>query len=287
MTGTASRMFVLQYGAERVPKSLSLKGGPPDLGWEPLPGVVVETSDGWVLFDTGMARDALDSEETQEIYRAGAVSGGVDPSARTWALYPIPSDPDRWNWGLPGEPLVTALAQVGLAPGDLHVAVVSHLHLDHSGGIPVLAEADVTVAIHRDELAFARSGRARFEEGFRQADWSAPDTAWLLLDGDTELAPGVQVLSTPGHTPGHCSLRVDLPQTGTWIFAADAADLAQNFLDRVPCGSWAGGRPEDERAATSSFERLLAEAAGADARLVPGHDQLVLNAVRHPPGGHR
>lgn len=55
------------------------------------------------------------------------------------------------------------------------------------------------------------------------------------------------VLPTPGHTPGHVLLQVELP--GTWVFTADPTDLAQNLLD--------------------------------------GHDQVVLNAMRHPPGGHR
>ena len=126
-----------------------------------------------------------------------------------------------------------------------------------------------------------------FEEGFHAPDWSDPRTRWEALDGDADVAPGVTVLSTPGHTPGHVSLRVELPDTGTWIFAADAADLGQNLLDRVPCGYCAGGSVEDEDAASSSLQRLLAEAADADARLIPGHDQLVLNAARHPPAGHR
>ncbi|WP_131722584.1 N-acyl homoserine lactonase family protein [Mycolicibacterium chlorophenolicum] len=287
MAVQASRMFLLQYGAERVPRSLSLRDGPSDLGWEPLYGVLVDTDDGWVLFDTGMGREALDADETQDSYRAAAVDAGADPDRPTWSLHPTPPDPTRWNWGLAGDPLVEALAAVGLAVGDLYLAVISHLHLDHSGGIPLLAEAGVPVAIHRAELEFARSGRATFEEGFRAPDWSDPRTRWEVLDGDAEVAPGVTVVSTPGHTPGHVSLRIELPQTGTWIFAADAADLGQNLLDRVPCGYCAGGAVEDEAAASSSLERLLADAADADARLIPGHDQLVFNAVRHPPSGHR
>lgn len=280
-------MFLLQYGAERVPRSLSLRGGTSDLGWEPLYGVLVDTGEGWVLFDTGMGRDALDADETQDSYRAAAVDAGADPDRPTWSLHPEPPDPARWNWGLDGDPLVSALAGVGLAVGDLSLAVISHLHLDHSGGIPLLAEAGVPVAIHRAELEFARSGKALFEEGFRAEDWSDPRTRWQALDGDTDVAPGVTVLPTPGHTPGHVSLRVELPDTGTWVFAADAADLGQNLLDRVPCGYCAGGSAADEEAASASLQRLLADAADHDARLIPGHDQLVLNAIRHPPGGHR
>lgn len=283
---TATRMFLLQLGAERVPRSLSLRGGPPDLGWEPLYAVLVDTTQGWVLFDTGMAREALDAAETQQIYRDAAMAVGNDPDRPTRSLHPAPPDHRRWTWGLPGEPLVTALAGVGLRPEDLCLAVVSHLHLDHSGGLPVLAAAGVPVLIQQAELDFVATGRAAFADGFRSADWTVPGLRWVPLRGDEEVAPGVRVLSTPGHTPGHSSLRVDLPSTGTWLFAADAADLGQNLLDGVPCGSCAGGTEADERAAARSVDRLVREAADADARLVPGHDQLVLNAVRHPPGGH-
>ena len=287
MSGHAIRMFILQYGAERVSKSLSLRGGPAELGWEPLPGVLVETAEGWVLFDTGMSRAHHDDPDVQALYRDGAVAEGHDPDEPTPTLHPGPPDPHAWTWGLPGDPLVSALAGVGLTPADVGQAVVSHLHLDHSGGIRTLTEAGVPVAIHADELGFARTGEARFEEGFVAADWSDARTRWRPLDGDTEVAPGVTVLATPGHTPGHSSLQVDLPDSGRWLFAADAADLAQNFLDQVPCGYAAGGTAADERRADESFARLVALARDSDARLVPGHDQIVLNAVRHPRGGHR
>ncbi len=52
-------------------------------------------------------------------------------------------DPGRWTWGRGEDPLGTALAEVGLAVGDLRLAVVSHLHGDHAGGIGTLARAGV------------------------------------------------------------------------------------------------------------------------------------------------
>ena len=190
MTVQALRMFLLQYGAERVPRSLSLRDGPSFLGWEPLFGVLVETTAGWVLFDTGMGREALDAEETQRSYAAAAIDAGRDPFKQTWALYPTPPDPARWNWGLPGDPLVAALQTVGLTIRDLSLVVISHLHLDHSGGIPLLAEAGVPVAVQRAEMDFAHSGLAVFAEGFRASDWSHQRTRWGLLDGDTDVAGG-------------------------------------------------------------------------------------------------
>lgn len=281
----AERLFVLQFGAERVSKALSLVGGDPDHHyWEPLSGVVVETSAGWVLFDTGMSRANHDSAEVEQVYRGDLPPGPLPGPA--WHLPPAPPT-DRCTWGLPGDPLVAALAGVGLRAADLALAVVSHFHWDHSGGIATLAEAGVPVLVHADELAWGRSGRAQPAAGFDAADWTAPGVRWQTVDSETEVAPGVVVLPTPGHTPGHVSLQVGLPGTGTWIFPADATDLAQNLLDDVPCGSCAGGTQADEQQARDSLALLLARTRATDARLVPGHDQVVLSAVRHPPGGHR
>lgn len=282
---TADRLFFIQYGAERVSKTLSLAGGRHHLYWEPLFGALVETSEGWVLLDTGMSRSAHESPVNTAAYR----DGGADaPNLDTpWHLYPAPPSPELWNWGKGGDPLVAALAEVGLALADIALAAVSHMHVDHSGGIPTLARAGVPIAIQRRELDFVRSGAVGLADGFHEADWSEPGTRWRILDGDETLAPGVHAVSTPGHTPGHMSFRVELADTGTWLMAGDAADLGQNFLDRVPCGSYAGGTPSDEANASASFDRLLELAGDTTAHLIPGHDQVILNAVRHPTKGHQ
>jgi glyoxylase-like metal-dependent hydrolase (beta-lactamase superfamily II) len=298
-------MHLVQFGAERIAKGLSLAGSGGPLYWEPFVGVVVETEVGWVLLDTGMGRPALDDPRNADAYAAAAAAYGQAPDGDqpdgdqpdgdlagerpdgTWHLHPEPPAGARWTWGWPGDPLEAGLAEVGLHPRDLVLAAVSHLHLDHSGGIPTLAASGVPVAVQRAELEFARSGLPGLGDGYHAPDWSDPRTRWELLDGDAELAPGVLALSTPGHTPGHMSYAVDLPETGRWIFAADAADLAQNLYDRTPPGTCAGGTPADEQAARESLERLLAEARTRRARLVPGHDQVVLNAVRAPADGHR
>jgi glyoxylase-like metal-dependent hydrolase (beta-lactamase superfamily II) len=160
---------------------------------------------------------------------------------------------------------------------------VSHLHCDHTGGLPLLAGAGVPVAVHRDELEFARS-RASLADGYYGPDIDS-GVDWRPFTGDLELADGVWALETPGHTPGHVSFRVDLEQTGTWLFAVDAADLAENLNERVPPGFSAS--PEDAARAAASLERLLELASELDARLVPGHDGAFWRAVRHPAGGHR
>jgi N-acyl homoserine lactone hydrolase len=281
----AIRLYLLQFGAEYVPKAVSLPDGGARLSWEPIVGMLVETTAGWILLETGMGRRALDDPRAQHGYAAAAQAAGVDMKSvpRRTVLPPLAPEERTWTWGLPGEPMVSALAEHGLEPADLALAAVSHLHLDHSGGLGALALAGVPVAIQRAELEFIRSPAATSDEGFYSADWKGHDINWQVLDGDGTVAPGVYVIFTPGHTPGHMSYRIELEHTGTWLFAVDAADLGENIHDEEPPGSCSGGFDQ----ARQSLARLTSEARARVARLVPGHDQLVWNAARHPAGGHR
>jgi N-acyl homoserine lactone hydrolase len=255
-------MYLLQYGAEPVPKSISVHGAGDTLLWEPIIGVAVESDVGWLLLESGIGRRVLEDLASLAI------------------LYPNGPSP----WGLAGDPMVTALDAVGLSVGDIALAAVSHLHVDHSGGLARLAEAEVPIVVHRDELQYARE-HGRLEDGYYEPDYGEVDGGWRELDGDTELASGVWALATPGHAPGHMSYRVDLESSGTWLFAVDAADLSQNLTDRTRPGQTVD--PTDAPRAEASLRRLVAEADRLKARLVPGHDQYFWDAVRHPAGGHR
>jgi N-acyl homoserine lactone hydrolase len=258
---TAKRMFLLQFGEECVPKSVSVLGADPGPRWEPVIGIAVETSIGWVVLDTGFSRQMLDDEPSWH-----AVYNGNKPRA------------------LDGEPFEAALAKVGIQLGDVVLAAVSHLHIDHSGGLPLLAKLKVPVVVQRIEHDFAMN-EATLSHAYYRSDYANVGIDWRIIEGDGEIAPGISCLFTPGHTPGHMSYRVDLPETGTWLFAMDAADLAQNLFDPVAIGSCA--RMEDEVHALPSVLRLLSEAEKLDARLVPCHDPIVWKAVGNPRGGHR
>lgn len=261
-TPLARRMFLLQYGAEPSPKWISVRGADEHILWMPIIGIAVETDAGWVLLETGMGRALLEDTPARQI------------------VYASREQP----WAVGEDPLVAALESVGLRPEDFVLAAVSHLHVDHAGGIRTLTQAGVPVAVQGAELVFARE-RSTLEAAYYPTDYSDPDIRWRELEGDAELAPGVQALFTPGHTPGHMSYRVDLPETGTWLFAVDAACLGENIYERVP-GGWTAD-PADETRIENSLDRILKEAKDLEARLVPGHDQAFWNAVGHPPGGHR
>jgi glyoxylase-like metal-dependent hydrolase (beta-lactamase superfamily II) len=126
----------------------------------------------------------------------------------------------------------------------------------------------VSVAVQRAELDYGLRARHLEPErhGIYRVDFDDPTIDWWILDGDTELLPGLRAVSTPGHTPGHQSFLVD---DAGLAFAFDAADLLENIAREIPPGTLVMGGQEE---ALSSLRRLKRLAAQAGLELVPGHD---------------
>jgi glyoxylase-like metal-dependent hydrolase (beta-lactamase superfamily II) len=94
-----------------------------------------------------------------------------------------------------------ALASVHLEIGDIAAVVLSHLHFDHCGQQQLF---EVPVSFKRPSTA-KLSG-----PGTRSPEWAVVPLGRLrLVDGDHEIAEGVHLVATPGHTPGHQSVVVE------------------------------------------------------------------------------
>ena len=123
------------------------------------------------------------------------VDAGIGPAgalAADWA--PVPGR-------LPAE-----LAAAGIDPADVETIVLTHLHDDHIGwAVPAVTPfPDARVVAQRADVeAFA--DRPQEDVLLRPLR----DSGRLqVLDGDAEIGPGVRVIATPGHTPGHQSVLV-------------------------------------------------------------------------------
>lgn len=99
-------------------------------------------------------------------------------------------------------PVIDALGAAGIDERDVTAIVNSHLHFDHCG------------QNHRFPTVPVYAQHAEYElvetPMFTVPEWArvTPDRL-RLIDGDADLADGVRLLATPGHTPGHQSLVVD------------------------------------------------------------------------------
>lgn len=249
------RVVPLTLGWVEVPRSCSVHGADPGVRLrEPVPGVLVEVDGGWVLLDTGYNPALL---RDPALYRRF--------HGRFPGIVPVlpPGDDD---------PLLAALERAGLAVPAIDAVAVSHLHNDHSGGIRHFAGI-APVHLQRAELAFALEHPAEAEAaGMARVDFDDPAVDWRLADGDTEIAPGIRALSTPGHTPGHQSFVVRYDASlggGGFVFAFDAADLTDNIVHELPVGETVGIDPAET---VAQIRRLKAVAAAEGLRLVPGHD---------------
>lgn len=118
--------------------------------------------------------------------------------------------------------LARALADVDATPDDIGIVVNCHLHFDHCGGNPELSGRPILV--QRIELDTARN----------DVDYTLPELVdppgirYEELDGEAEVLPGVLVVPTPGHTPGHQSLVVRFGD-GTVVVAGQSHDTASAF----------------------------------------------------------
>jgi metal-dependent hydrolase (beta-lactamase superfamily II) len=131
-------LFGFRYGWEPVTEALSLRGGSPDrFIFEPVTGAAIAFDEGWVLFDTGFNPQTIRDPEKRVAHYAN-----LEP----WYCYLgcIPR----------GDPLMRQVEAARLDWSDLAFCVISHLHCDHSGGIPHLVDGPPVVLQSR-EHAFA------------------------------------------------------------------------------------------------------------------------------------
>ncbi len=152
------------------------------------------------------------------------------------------------EWKVVNRHAADALAEHDLSPADVKIVINSHLHFDHCGQNAVFKQAPFYV--QRGELDRARkSGDAIQWFDFAGARFE-------LLDGDAEIAEGVRVVATPGHTTGHQSVLVDTAD-GSAVMIGDAAYTADIYAQAADAdlSKWPG-QHENREQWTHSIERL-------------------------------
>ena len=131
--------------------------------------------------------------------------------------------PDEWlnDWRVVNRSVADALAELDMTPADVGLVINTHLHFDHCGQNAVFSHA--ACHVQRTELDRAK------RESRELYDWFGfMDARWELLDGDTEILPGLSVVTTPGHTVGHQCVVVSSAD-GQDLLVGDAAYTPRQF----------------------------------------------------------
>lgn len=130
------------------------------------------------------------------------------------------------------EGLEAALKAIGWKPQDVEIVINTHLHYDHIGGNAALTHAHFL--IQEREWQHANHPLKTQAWAYSDRDFRATDYfRWTLLNGVHDVVPGVRIVPTPGHTPGHQSVIVDT-DGGRIVITGDAANLVENVVDEVP-----------------------------------------------------
>jgi N-acyl homoserine lactone hydrolase len=153
------------------------------------------------------------------------------------------------EWKIVNRHAADALAEHQLSPADVRIVINTHLHFDHCGQNAVFKHAPFYV--QRPELT-----RARRQERLTAEWFDFAGARFELLDGDAEIAAGVRVVATPGHTIGHQSVVVDTPDGGA-VMIGDAAYTSEIYrdADKADLSRWPG-QHSNRAAWSASLQRL-------------------------------
>ncbi len=176
--------------------------------------------------------------------------------------------------------LLTRLQEVEVSPEEINYVFISHLHWDHSGLLRYFSKA--RIIIQRQEYGYAINPPPFAEAFYRRHYYNSPTFNWQIIDGDESLMPGITAISTPGHTPGHQSLMVNLPENGTLILAGDCAYINENIEREIIPGLFV-----DPLQALHSLKKLKNLARITGGKILYSHSMEQLKTLRKPPEFYR
>lgn len=122
-------------------------------------------------------------------------------------------------------PITEALSGIGVTPQEVDLVINCHLHADHAGGN--VHFRGTPILVQPDELEAARAPNYSVPE-----DIDLDGGRWEKHAGEHEPLPGIRIIPTPGHSPGHQALSVET-QAGVLLLAGQSYRWASDFARAV------------------------------------------------------
>lgn len=165
-----------------------------------------------------------------------------------------------------------ALAAKGLAPADIDLLILSHLHFDHAGGLQYFSgcRALQNVIVAEQELASAYVAVTTGNAGaYVRSLFDLPEIRFSPISENTSLAPDLHLFLQVAHTPGVIGLRLDLQNEGCLLTTSDTIYTCDAYEEGLPPGGKIN-KTQDEFFRNRDLIRSLQEKHKAS--LLFGHD---------------
>lgn len=216
--------------------------------WIKLPVMtfLIDTGNGYILYDTGSNPEAMNGYWPKNLQE----------------IYPLYKKTE--------ERLENQLALCGVKPEDVSTVVISHMHLDHAGNVHLFPHADVYVPkadFMQAQAQVHMNADPVTHGGYVKADLDVQVKQYHLVEEDFELAPGVEVINLPGHTPGLLGLVVHL-EGGVYILPQDCVYTAEIYGPPAK----ASGLLYDSLSYFKSIEKVRALQKKYGAKVIFAHD---------------
>jgi glyoxylase-like metal-dependent hydrolase (beta-lactamase superfamily II) len=188
------------------------------------------------------------------------------------------SDKERGFYNLERRDIVDALRETNVSPADIAHVIVTHLHFDHAAGLTRMDEEGETVptfgnaqiVVQRREWEDALANKSTMNRTYLRDHLDPIADRVRLVDGESEVLPGITVWPMPGHTWGQQAVRFNDAQ-GTVVFAGDVLPTVNHVglpfslaYDMEPYTSMQSKRRLYEQAIANDWRLVLDHEPGED-----------------------